>query len=307
MHIEMNGFLSAANEQSWRVGRSRIAVGSRVFLVFLIVLVVVSLVFWAQIEKRFVFYPDSHLVASPGQLGLAYEEVFFETEDGLSLHGWFVPGSGEVTWLWFHGNGGNISHRLDEVALFHHRLGVNQFIFDYRGYGKSEGKPTERGTYTDARAALANLQARGDLDRDKVVYFGRSLGTAVAVELATAQEPMALVLVAPFTSVSNMARIVFPIAPLHRLVRGRYDSLERIAGIRTPLLVVHGDRDQTIPLTEARRLFDAANEPKRFLVLPGSGHNDTYIAGGRVYWDAMEDFLNFVSNGDVPSYDLPSR
>ncbi len=277
--------------RSWRIARSRTGLCAGAILVIL----VVSLMFWGQIEKRFVYYPDSNLVATPGQLGLSYEEVFFRTEDGLTLHSWYVPGPGEVTWLWFHGNGGNISHRLDEVALFHHRLGVNQFVFDYRGYGRSEGKPTERGTYRDARAALAYLKGRGDVDPGKIVYFGRSLGTAVAVELATADEPLGLVLVAPFTSVSNMARIAFPWAPFHRLIRGRYDSLERISRVKAPVLILHGDADQTIPVAEGKRLFDAATGPKQFRLLPGAGHNDTYVAGGRVYWDAMEDFLQSVS------------
>ena len=280
-----------APHKSWRVVRSRTGLCAGVILAIL----VVSLTFWGQIEKRFVYYPDSDLVAMPDQLGLSYEEVFFRTEDGLTLHGWYVPGPGEVTWLWFHGNGGNISHRLDEVALFHHRLGVNQFVFDYRGYGRSEGKPTERGTYGDARGALAYLKGRGDVDPGKIVYFGRSLGTAVAVELATADEPLGLVLVAPFTSVSNMARIAFPWVPFHRLVRGRYDSLERISRIKAPVLILHGDADQTIPVAEGQRLFDAATGPKQFRLLSGAGHNDTYVTGGRVYWDAMEDFLQSVS------------
>ena len=265
--------------------------------IFLVTLAVL-LVFWAQIEKRFVYFPEPELLSTPGQLGLQYEEAFFETADGLKLHGWYVPGAGEVTWLWFHGNGGNISHRLDEAALFHRRLGVNQFLFDYRGYGKSEGNPTERGTYADARAALKYLRERGDLDPGRIVYFGRSLGTAVAVELATIHQPLGLVLVAPFTSVSNMARAVFPILPLHRLIRGRYDSLARIGSIECPVLILHGDADQTIPINQAMQLFEAANEPKQFRVLPGAGHNDTYVAGGRVYWDAMEGFLKSVSRAE---------
>lgn len=261
----------------------------------ILVLMVAALGLWAFVEKWFVYFPETEFVNTPGQLGLPYEDVFLETEDGLTLHGWYVPGKEDVTWLWFHGNGGNISHRLDEAALFRHALGVNQFLFDYRGYGRSQGKPSESGAYLDARAALAYLHSRSDVDPRRVVYFGRSLGTAIAVELATAHEPLGLVLVAPFTSLSDMARLSFSFPPLHLLVRGRYDSLDRIARTTSPLLIVHGDSDQTIPVDQGRRLFEAANEPKRFLALPGADHNDTYITGGRLYWDAMKEFLESVS------------
>ena len=264
----------------------------------ILVLLVAALGFWALLEKWFVYFPETEIVATPVYLGVPYENVFLETEDGLTLHGWYIPGPGDVTWLWFHGNGGNISHRLDEAALFRHALGINQLLFDYRGYGRSEGKPSESGAYRDSRAALDYLHSRRDVDRDRIVYFGRSLGTAVAVELATVYEPLGLVLVAPFTSVSDMARISFPLLPLHLLVKGRYDSLERIGRIKRPLLIVHGDSDQTIPIEQGWRLFQAANEPKEFLTLPGTDHNDTYIAGGQLYWDAMKKFLNSVSSDD---------
>mgnify|MGYP000977594332 CR=1 FL=1 len=149
---------------------------------FILGLVVVAFVFWSQLEKRYIFFPTSVIEQTPAEVGVEYEEVFFATGDGVQLHGWFVPGGGDVTWLWFHGNGGNISHRVDELAIFRYRLGVNQFIFDYRGYGRSPGTPSEKGTYQDSRAALDYLLSRSDVPPDKIVYFGRSLGAAVAVE-----------------------------------------------------------------------------------------------------------------------------
>ena len=281
------------------VNRAALIMNTRVTLAagFILGLLVVVLVFWSQLEKRYIFFPTAEIEQTPNQAGLAYEDVFFTADDGLQLHGWYVPGRGDVTWLWFHGNGGNISHRVEEVMLFHQRLGVNQFIFDYRGYGRSAGKPTEKGTYRDSRAALAYLQSRSDVAPEKIVYFGRSLGSAVALELAVSQEPLALVLVAPFSSVEDMARVTFPFLPFHFLVRNRYDSMSRIQQIHRPVLILHGGLDQTVPLSQGKRLFEAANQPKRFQLLPNAAHNDTYSAGGNAYWDTLEEFL--ASLGDT--------
>ena len=256
---------------------------------------VLAVIIWTQIEKRFLFFPTHEIAYTPGQAGLDYEEAFFFTQDGLRLHGWYVPGRTDVTWLWFHGNGGNISHRVDEMALIQQRLGVNQFIFDYQGYGRSEGRPTEQGTYRDARAALEYLQNRPDGAADRIVYFGRSLGAAVAVELATSQPPLGMVLVSPFASVGDMARLTtpfFPVRwPVQWLVGNRYDSLARIGRVDRPLLILHGDQDQTVPVSQGKKLFEAANSPKQFRLLAGAGHNDTYSTGGAEYWDALTEFM----------------
>ena len=245
---------------------------------------------WNRFEKRFIFFPSSQIVETPGQADLAYEEVSFITEDSFRLHGWFVPGTTRATWLWFHGNGGNISHHVEELALVHHRLGVNLFILDYRGYGNSEGTPTERGIYRDARAALGYLQGRPDVATEGVVYFGHSLGAAVAVELAAAYPPRGLILASPFASMSDMAHLRFPFLPVNWLVRDRYDSLARIPNVRCPLLVLHGDRDNTVPLSQAEKLFNRATPPKHFRLLPGAGHDDIFNTGGSASWDALEEF-----------------
>ena len=250
--------------------------------------------FWPLIEKRFVFFPTAEIIQTPAAVGLAYEEVFFTTTDGLRLHGWFVPGSGDMTWMWFHGNGGNIGHRVEELALLHHKLSVNQFIFDYRGYGRSEGTPSEKGTYQDARASFAYLNSRPDVDAGKIVYFGRSLGAAVAVELAARHPPLGVVLVAAFSSMEDMAQLTFPYLPVRFLVKGHYDSLSRIQQVRSPLLVMHGDLDDTVPISQGENLFNAANSPKQFHLLIGAGHNDTYIAG-QGYWEALDQFLSTLS------------
>lgn len=250
---------------------------------------------WSQLEKRFVFFPVAELLYNPGDVGLDYEDVRFQTSDGLTLQGWFIPGNFEktsgVTWLWFHGNGGNLGHRVDELALAHHRTGANIFIFDYRGYGASEGKPSEQGTYLDSRAALGYLASRPDVDSDRIVYSGHSLGAAVAVELSLSQPPMAMVLVSPFASVRDMAKLALPFPPVGWLVRNHYDTISRIPQVNVPVLVLHGDLDDTVPISQGRKLYEAANQPKRFQALVGAGHNDTYEAAGEQYWTAIESFL----------------
>jgi fermentation-respiration switch protein FrsA (DUF1100 family) len=258
--------------------------------------VVIVIVLLSHLERFFLFFPTSEVAHTPLQVGLEYDEVYFATEDGQQLNGWFIPGPSDVTWLWFHGNGGNISHRVEEIALINRRLGVNLFIFDYRGYGQSEGKPSERGTYRDARAALQYLQGRSDVNQDKIIYFGRSLGAAVAVELAVDHPPLGLILVAPFASLSDMARVHYSALPgVSWLARNRYNSLDRIIRINRPLLIIHGSQDSTVPLSQGQKLYQAANQPKRFLALPLAGHDNTYLAGGAVYWETLSEFLAILA------------
>jgi fermentation-respiration switch protein FrsA (DUF1100 family) len=249
-----------------------------------------------MLEERFIFFPDPHLEATPEAVGLAYEEVYFTTEDGIRLHGWFVPASGaRWTLLWFHGNAGNISHRLHNLQQMHRHLRLNVFIFDYRQYGRSQGKISEKGTYLDASAALQTLHQRLDLNPQSIILFGRSLGSAVAVDLARRAPCLALILESPFTSVPDMAAKAMPLLPIGRLLRTRYDSLRKIAQVTVPVLILHGDRDEVVPFEQGQRLFTAANEPKTFYTIPRAGHNDTYMVGGEPYWQAWKRFLSALS------------
>ena len=282
-----------------------------------------------RFERKFVFFPTAAIELTPSDAGLEFEDVYFVTDDGIRLNGWYVPaprpesdisgstnstnytdtpagstelGSSdtpEVTILWFHGNGGNIGHRVGDLALISRRLGVNSFIFDYRGYGRSEGKPSESGVYRDARAALDYLSSRSDVDPEGIVFFGRSLGTAVAVELAEdlaedlagGTTPYGMILVSPLTTLKDMARALHPLLPLHLLVGSRFDSLSRIGNVHCPLLVIHGENDEIIPLEQGRELFAAANSPKRFLSLPTTGHNDSFSGSGSELWQYLDNFL----------------
>jgi hypothetical protein len=250
-------------------------------------------------ENRFIYFPSRGYDATPSGLGLAHEDVWLTAEDGVRIHGWYLPVP-RARWVTLvsHGNAGNISHRLDRALLLQARLRSSVFLYDYRGYGASEGSPDEAGTYRDARAAYGYLVEEKQVKANDLVLFGESLGSAVSLELALAHPAAALVLEAPFTSVRDMARTTI-LAPLAPFVRTRYESLARISRLRMPLLVLQGDRDEIVPPVQGRRLFDAAREPKRYFAIRGAGHNDTYLVGGEAYWRAIADFLETVGRGPV--------
>lgn len=234
--------------------------------------------------------PARALVTTPASYGLAYENVRFDTEDGVSLHGWFLPVPGATrTVLFFHGNAGNISHRLDSLAVFV-RLGLQVLIIDYRGYGESSGKPSEAGTYRDATAAWHYLTVTRGMAGEDIVLFGRSLGGAVAVELAGRVDAGALIVESSFTSVPEMAAKLYPFLPVRWLARLRYPSLERIGGVQCPVLVLHSRNDEIIPFSHGQSLYQAAAQPKAFFVMNG-GHNDGFFASGAAYERALDDFL----------------
>jgi len=245
-------------------------------------------------ETRFIYFPSRTHDVTPAGLGLEFEDARLTTEDGVRLHGWYLPVP-QPRWvvLVSHGNAGNISHRLDRAMLIQARLRASVLLYDYRGYGSSEGSPDETGTYRDARAAYRYLTEEKEVPPKQLVLFGESLGSAVCLELALARPAAALVLEAPFTSVADLARTTI-FAPLVPLVRTRYDNLAKVQRLRMPLLVLQGDRDEVVPFAQGRRVFDAAPEPKRFFAIPGAGHNDTFLVGGEVYWREVADFLEGV-------------
>jgi uncharacterized protein len=248
-------------------------------------------------EKGTVFFPDPYLIGTPGDLQLAYEDVFFLTEDGLRLHGWFVPSRGSpTTLLWFHGNAGNISHRLENLALLHHRVGANIFIFDYREYGKSEGEISKAGTFRDAFAAYSYVCSRADCDPRGIVLFGRSLGTALATAVAAKHPCLGLILESAFTSTDDVMRLYFPFLPPLPAGTIKYDSIRLIGEVTVPKLIIHGEHDEIIPLWMGKRLYEAAPVPKEFYLIRGATHNDTYVAGGNVYFDKLKQFIKDLAS-----------
>lgn len=234
--------------------------------------------------------PTRQVGATPQQIGLEYERVELTTDDGVSLEGWFLPTERpRATLLFFHGNAGNISHRLDSLDLFH-RLGLAVFIIDYRGYGNSEGEPTEAGIYLDAEAAWGYLTEIREIPADEILLFGRSLGGAVAAYLAERYKAKGLVLESTFTSIPDMAAELYPWLPAKALARLRYDTQSRLPNIEMPLLVIHSPQDDIIPYSHGRQLFELAREPKSFLQINGS-HNTGILESRESYRNGWEAFI----------------
>ncbi|HSM99287.1 MAG TPA: alpha/beta hydrolase [Gallionella sp.] len=243
-------------------------------------------------QSRLVFYPETEreVTATPGLIGLPYEDIQLRTSDGIGLHGWYVPApQPRGTVLFLHGNAGNISHRLDSVRMFH-RLGYSTLIFDYRGYGNSGGKPTEQGTYRDAEAAWRYLTEQRHIPSCRIVLFGESLGGAVAAWLAAREKPAALVIASGFTSVPDLGQQLYPYLPVRWLARIRYDTRGYLQSVTAPVLIAHSPQDDIIPYEHGRALYAAAHPPKRFLELSG-GHNDGFIFMREAWVKALGDFL----------------
>lgn len=243
-------------------------------------------------DKGFIYFPEKKVISTPADVDLRYEDLYLTTGDGVKINAWFVPfEKSRRTLLWFHGNGGNIGNRVDLLSLLHQKLKSNILIIDYRGYGLSEGEISEEGTRTDARAAYDYLLSRKDINPQEIVLFGRSLGAAVAIDLAADLKHGALILEAPFTSIKAMAKKTFPFLPTGIILKTRYDSISKIKSIRLPLLILHGNRDQVVPFAQGQTLFEAANAPKTFYTIQGAGHNDSYIVGGKGYFEALQRFI----------------
>lgn len=244
-------------------------------------------------QDSLVYYPDlggREYEATPAQAGLPYEAITLTTADGVSLDAWYVPTEhARGVLLYAHGNGGNISHRIDAIRLFRD-MGLSVLIFDYRGYGKSTGKPSEEGTYRDAEAAWQYLvQQRGTAPR-RIVMFGESLGGAVAAHLAAQHPPGALILASAFTSVPDMAAGLYPYLPVRWLSRYRYDTRRYLQEVRAPVLLLHSPEDEIIPYRHGRALYEAAREPRQFLELRG-GHNDLFFANEEVFASEVGRFV----------------
>lgn len=232
--------------------------------------------------------PGRALIATPDDLGLAYEDVTLHTADGVALHGWFIPGGDRVL-LFFHGNAGNISHRLGSIEVFHD-LGLSVLIIDYRGYGASEGRPSEQGTYRDAEAAWRYLTETRGIPASEIVVFGRSLGGAVAAYLAAQTTPAALIVESAFTSLPDLAAELYPWLPARWLTRFDYPTERYVAAARCPVLVVHSRDDEITPYRHAETIFAAARDAHGLVALAGT-HNEAHVLSERDYIAALRAFL----------------
>lgn len=251
------------------------------------ILAVLLLICWLG-QRRLIYFPMGR-VPPPADAGLpGAEAVSFTTEDGLTLGGWFVQG-GQVTVIVFNGNAGNRAFRAPLAAALAER-GLSVFLFDYRGYGGNPGSPSEAGLAADARAARRYVAGRTGSGR--IVYFGESLGSGVAVRLAAEQPPAALILRSPFTSLTDTGRYHYPFLPVGLMLTDRFASIDRIRDVRCPLLVIAADHDSIVPTDLSRRLFEAALEPKRLVIIERTDHNDYELLAGQRVVVAVDDFLN---------------
>lgn len=258
-------------------------------VVYIILAVVLLIVYVRMMERLAAFAPSRSVQFTPRDVGLSYEEVRLKTPDGVTLDGWFVPvARGAPSLLFLHGNAGDIGGRVDKVAMFH-QLGLNVLIVDYRGYGRSSGRPSERGLYTDAAAAYDYLASRPDVDPGRIVVYGASLGGAVAVDVASRRKPAAVILDSTFTSAADMGRVIMPVIPSF-LIHMKFDSLDKIRMVTAPKLFIHSPDDETVPYRLGRKLYEAAPEPKRFLKTTGS-HNEGYAFSRQAYIEEIRDFL----------------
>jgi len=249
------------------------------------------------VQRRLIYFPLLQDVPPVTTTLPGAEDVVFETADGLRLNGWFASGihaRGRATVLVFNGNAGDRSFRAPLAAALT-ELGLSVLLFDYRGYGRNPGRPTEQGLLADARAARAYVAARADVDPARLVYFGESLGAAVALALAVEQPPAALVLRSPFTSLADMGRVHYPFLLAGPLLRDRFDSLGQVDQLSCPVLVIAGQQDRIVPPEQSRRLYEAARGPNtRFVLVPGADHNDFELLAGSRLIDALRRFLDDV-------------
>ena len=242
--------------------------------------------------------PGRELTSSPQDIGLDFEEVTLETDDGVMLHGWFVPSDSARVLLFFHGNAGNISHRLESIRQFHD-LGLSVLIIDYRGYGQSGGRTTESGINRDADAAWRYLIEQRGLRADDIVIFGRSLGGSVAARLAARQQPLGLIVESSFTSVPDVAQEIYPWLPARWLSRLQHATRDHVREAPCPVLVIHSREDEIIPFHHGEAIFSAAPEPRTLLELRGS-HNDAFIRDEHTYLRGLAAFLGSLDKIALP-------
>jgi fermentation-respiration switch protein FrsA (DUF1100 family) len=252
-------------------------------------LFIVSIAYLRQ--DKMLYFPTNDIGSTPKDIGLKYDDLTLKTKDGLEISAWHVPAENAKDIVLFcHGNAGNISHRLDSIRIFHDlELGV--LIFDYRGYGKSKGHPGENGTYLDAEAAWVYIVDTLGINPENIVIFGRSLGGAVAAEIALRKQSGVLIIESGFTSVPDLGKNFFPYLPVRLIAKHKYETIDKVDKIEIPKLFVHSPDDEIVPNRHGELLFEKAAEPKEFLRIKG-GHNDGFFISGKTYEDGLKDFLD---------------
>ncbi|MBU0549638.1 MAG: alpha/beta hydrolase [Candidatus Omnitrophica bacterium] len=261
--------------------------------IFLAVLIFSSFIFayLRYFESKGIYYPTKDISLSPADIGIKYEDIFFTTEDGARLNGWFIPQEKpRGTLLFCHGNAGNIGDRVEFVGIFY-KLNLNVLIFDYRGYGRSQGRPSEEGLYKDAQAAYRYLLSRKDINKSPIIIYGKSIGANVAIDLASKVNTVALIVDSAFTSACDMGRKLFPYLPVKWVITVKFDALAKIKEINIPKLIIHSRDDEIVPFKMGQRLFEAAPQPKEFYPMRG-GHNEAIFIAGQEYASRIDKFLS---------------
>ncbi len=247
-------------------------------------------VYVKYIEHKGIFYPSKDILAYPSSSGFSFEDAEIITEDNLKINGWFLQNpKAKYTLLFLHGNAGNIGDRIDKIGMLY-ELGLNIFIIDYRGFGKSEGKPSESGLYKDASASYHFLVNKRNIAADEVVLYGESLGTAVAVDLASKNNVKALILEGAFSSGKDMAKEIYPFLP-RIIFSSSYNSLAKVRDAKMPKLFIHSREDEIIPYRLARRLYEASPHPKEFVSMNGP-HNESFFIFASEYKKAIKEFID---------------
>lgn len=251
----------------------------------------VCLFFLRYIERHTLFYPTKEVASFPDRANLEFQEVFFKTADHVTLNGWYVPSKGATTTILFcHGNAGNISHRIEKLKFFH-ALGYNVFIFDYRGYGRSEGRPSEKGFYNDAKAAYEWLLTRG-IPNSQIIGYGESIGGAVMIDLASKEVMKAIILDSTLTSVKDLITHAYPFVP-YWVFSSRFDSESKIKSIKVPKLIIHSQNDEIIPFAAGKKLYEISPGPKDFCPIHG-GHNSCFNESREPLKEKIGDFISRI-------------
>lgn len=272
-------------------------------IIYLLAALIFAMPVRTALEHHFLYFPETRHETTPADVGLVYQEVTFLASDDILLTGWLIPGQENAPVILFcMGNAGNISHRLETLQLLH-GLGVAVFIVNYRGYGSSEGKASETGTYRDIAGALKLLDSLG-WPANQVIIFGRSLGAAIGLEAALNSQPAGLIMESSFTSISDMGQHHYPLINLLLgwLIGAKYDNLEKIAALKSPLLLLHGKNDMICPPRMAEQLYARASSEKKLLWIPGADHNNGFIVGGEFYRKALKQVV-FQWTGFNPDID----
>ncbi|MFH1622675.1 MAG: alpha/beta hydrolase [Candidatus Omnitrophota bacterium] len=264
-------------------------------IVFLVIFTIFGFIWFRNFEWRSIFFPIKDFAMLPDSLGIEYEDIFTKTDDGLTLNAWFIPAKDNtnLTIFFSHGNGGNISHRFDKITILRN-LGLNVFIYDYRGYGKSQGRPSEEGIYLDAQAAYKYLTKEKGLNPDDIIAYGESLGATVTVDLASKVKLKALILEGAFTNAKEMSKEIYPFLPTF-ILKSKLDSISKIKNIHIPKLFIHSINDEIVPIHLNKKLFNAALGEKTFVTIAG-GHNTSHIDSQKEYTQGIATFIAKITD-----------